>query len=105
MTTLVAVAIVWRYLYHPRYGLLNHALGIVGIAAHRLVGRSRMGDAGDHPARRLEELRLRHVIFVAGLQSIPEPLYEAARLDGAGWWRQLRDVTLPMLAPTFLFVA
>jgi multiple sugar transport system permease protein len=45
------------------------------------------------------------IIFVAGLQSIPERLYEAARLDGASAWQQLRLVTLPMLAPTFLFVA
>src|SRR5690606_12121078 len=45
------------------------------------------------------------VIFLAGLQGIPERLYEAARIDGAGPWRQLRHVTLPMLAPTFLFVS
>jgi multiple sugar transport system permease protein len=45
------------------------------------------------------------VVFIAGLQSIPERLYEAARLDGAGPWGAFRHVTLPMLAPTFLFVA
>jgi multiple sugar transport system permease protein len=44
------------------------------------------------------------VIFVAGLQSIPEELYEAAELDGAGRWRRFRHVTLPMLAPTLGFV-
>jgi multiple sugar transport system permease protein len=44
------------------------------------------------------------IIFIAGLQSIPEELYEAARIDGAGWWGQFRHVTLPMLAPTFVFV-
>ena len=44
------------------------------------------------------------IILAAGLQNIPESLYEAARLDGAGWWAQLRHVTLPMLGPTFLFV-
>ena len=45
------------------------------------------------------------IVFLAGLQAIPERLYEAARLDGAGAWRQLWTVTLPLLAPTFLFVA
>jgi multiple sugar transport system permease protein len=45
------------------------------------------------------------IIFLAGLQSIPEGLYEAARLDGAGSWQEFRRVTLPMLRPTFLFVA
>jgi multiple sugar transport system permease protein len=45
------------------------------------------------------------LIFVAGLQSVPEELYEAAHLDGANGWQRFRNVTLPMLAPTFLFVA
>jgi len=45
------------------------------------------------------------IIFIAGLQNIPEPLYEAARIDGASGWQQFRYLTLPMLAPTFLFVA
>jgi multiple sugar transport system permease protein len=44
------------------------------------------------------------IIFLAGLQSIPEPLYEAARIDGASWWRQLRHVTLPLLAPIVVMV-
>ena len=44
------------------------------------------------------------IIFIAGLQSIPEELYEAARIDGARWFAQFRHVTVPMLAPTFLFV-
>jgi multiple sugar transport system permease protein len=44
------------------------------------------------------------VIFLAGLQSIPEHLYEAARIDGAGWWTQFRQITLPLLTPTLFFV-
>jgi multiple sugar transport system permease protein len=44
------------------------------------------------------------IIFIAGLQTIPEELYEAARIDGAGWWKQFRHITVPMLGPTFLFV-
>ncbi|MFN2443305.1 MAG: carbohydrate ABC transporter permease, partial [Thermoanaerobaculia bacterium] len=44
------------------------------------------------------------IIFIAGLQSIPEELYEAARIDGAGWWSQFRRITIPLLAPTFVFV-
>jgi multiple sugar transport system permease protein len=45
------------------------------------------------------------IIFIAGLQNIPEHLYEAARIDGANAWQQFRCITLPMLGPTFLFVA
>jgi multiple sugar transport system permease protein len=104
VTTLVAVAVVWRYLYHPRYGLLNQLLGAVGIAPIDWLG---------DPAWALPALALLAVwknfgfnmlIFLAGLQAIPERLSEAARLDGAGRWQELWHVTVPMLAPTFVFV-
>lgn len=104
VTTLVAVAVVWRYLYHPRYGLLNQLLGAVGIAPVDWLG---------DPAWALPALALLAVwknfgfnmlIFLAGLQAIPERLSEAARLDGANRWQELWHVTVPMLAPTFVFV-
>ena len=60
VTTLVAVAVIWRYLFHTRYGLLNYALGGIGLRADRLARRSPLGDAGDHPFRGVEELRLQH---------------------------------------------
>jgi multiple sugar transport system permease protein len=104
VTTLVAVAVVWRYLYHPRFGLLNQLLGVVGLDPVDWLG---------DPAWALPALALLAVwknfgfnmlVFLAGLQAIPERLFEAARLDGAGRWQELRYVTLPMLAPTFVFV-
>ena len=104
VTTLVAVAVVWRYLYHPRYGLLNQALGWVG-----LPGIDWLGDpAWAMPAIILmaawKNFGFQTLVFLAALQAIPERLYEAARLDGAGGWEQFRHVTLPLLAPTFVFV-
>jgi multiple sugar transport system permease protein len=105
VTTLVAVATVWRYLYHPRFGLLNHALGMIGIAPIDWLGDTRWAMPAIILLSIWKNFGANMIILAAGLQSIPEPLYEAARLEGAGWWRQLRDVTLPMLAPTFLFVA
>jgi multiple sugar transport system permease protein len=105
VTTLVAVAAVWRYLYHPRFGLLNHALGLIGIAPIDWLGDTRWAMPAIILLSIWKNFGANMIILAAGLQSIPEPLYEAARLEGAGWWRQLRDVTLPMLAPTFLFVA
>ena len=105
VTTIVAVAVVWRYLYHPRVGLLNRLLGIFGIGADRLARRSEVGDAGHHPARGLEELRLHDDhLRRRRCRAIPEELYEAARIDGARALQQFRHVTLPMLAPTFVFV-
>jgi multiple sugar transport system permease protein len=104
VTTIVAVAVVWRYVYHARFGLLNHALGALGVP-----GADWLGD----PAWAMPAIILMAVwknfgycmiLFVAGLQSIPETLYEAARIDGAGAVTQFRSVTLPMLRPTLVFV-
>lgn len=105
VTTLVAVAIVWRYLYHPRVGLVNQMLGALGVPPIDWLG----DPAWAMPALILlavwKGFGFNMVIFVAGLQAIPERLYEAARLDGANAWQQLRFVTLPQLAPTAFFVA
>jgi multiple sugar transport system permease protein len=105
VTTLVAVATVWRYLYHPRFGLLNHALGWLGIAPIDWLGSTRWAMPAIILLSIWKNFGVNMILLAAGLQNIPESLYEAARLEGAGWWRTLRDVTLPMLAPTFLFVA
>jgi multiple sugar transport system permease protein len=105
VTTLVAVAVVWRYLYHPRHGLLNLALGMVGISPIDWLGDPRWAMPALILLAVWKNFGFNMVIFVAGLEAIPERLYEAARLDGAGPWREFRHVTLPMLAPTFLFVA
>lgn len=105
VTTLVAVAVVWRYLYHPRFGLLNRALELFGAAPIDWLG----DPAWAMPAIVLmtvwKNFGFNMVIFVAGLQSIPAQVYEAARIDGAGDWTQFTRITLPMLAPTFAFVA
>ena len=104
VTTLVAVAIVWRYLYHPEYGLLNYLLGLVGIGAVNWLGDPRWAMPAIIVMAVWKNFGYNMLIFIAGLQSIPSELYEAAELDGAGGWRQFRHVTLPMLAPTFFFV-
>ncbi len=104
VTTLVAVAIVWRYLYHPQYGLLNWALGAVGIHPIDWLGDPHWAMFAIILMAVWKNFGYNMLIFIAGLQSIPEDLYEAAHLDGAGGWARFRHVTLPSLAPTFLFV-
>ena len=104
VTTLVAVAIVWRYLYHPQYGLLNWALGAVGVHPVDWLGDPHWAMFAIILMAVWKNFGYNMLIFIAGLQSIPEDLYEAAHLDGAGGWAQFRHVTLPSLAPTFLFV-
>ena len=104
VTTLVAVAVVWRYLYQPRYGLLNYGLSRLGLAPIDWLGDPVWAMPAIILLAVWKNFGFNMIIFIAGLQSIPTPLYEAARIDGASAWQQFRYLTLPMLAPTFLFV-
>jgi len=105
VTTLVAVAVVWRYLYHPRYGLLDYVLGLVGVDPVDWLGDPTWAMPAIILMAMWKNFGFNMVIFIAGLGNIPDSLYAAARIDGANAWQQFRYVTLPMLAPTFLLVA
>jgi multiple sugar transport system permease protein len=105
VTTLVAVAIVWRAIYHPRAGLLAWLCTQVGIAPVDWLGDPVWAMPAIILMAVWKGFGFNMLVFVAGLQSVPERLYEAARLDGAGAWQRFRHVTLPVLAPTFGFVA
>lgn len=105
VTTLVSVAIVWRYLYHPRYGLLNWGLGLAGIEPVDWLGDPRWAMPAIILLAVWKNFGYNMLIFVAGLQMIPRELYEAAAIDGAGSIRRFLHITLPGLAPTFLFVS
>jgi multiple sugar transport system permease protein len=105
VTTLVAVAVVWRYFYHPRFGLLNHLLSLLGLPAIDWLGDPRWAMLAITLLAVWRTFGYSLVIFVAGLQAIPVSLYEAARLDGASFGQQLRHITLPLLKPTIVFAA
>jgi len=105
VTTLVAVALVWRYIYHPRVGVLGYVLGLAGIAPIDWLGDPTWALAAIIVMALWKNVGFNMVILLAGLQNIPERLYEAACIDGAPAGRQLGAVTLPMLAPTLVFVA
>jgi len=102
--TLVAVSVVWRYVYHPRFGLLNRALGLFGFAPIDWLGDPFWAMPAIILMAVWKNFGFNMLLFVAALQAIPERLYEAASLDGAGPAARFRYVTLPLLAPTFLFV-
>lgn len=104
----VGVAVLWRWVFDPQYGLLNRLLapllGLVGLTPPEWFGR----DAATFAVPAFALLSLWSVggsmmIYVAGLQAIPEELHEAADMDGVGRWRRLWSVTLPMLSPVILF--
>lgn len=104
VTTLVAVAIVWRYLYHPQYGFFNYMLSWFGVDPLQWLGDPKLAMPSIILMAVWKNFGYNMLIFIAGLQNIPAELYEAAHLDGAGPFRRFRHVTLPMLGPTFLFV-
>ena len=104
VTTVVAVAVIWRYLFHTRYGLVNWGLSSLGIDPVDWLGDPHWAMPTIIVFAVWKNFGYNMIIFLAGLQSIPEDLYEAARIDGAGPWRQFRHVTLPMLGPVLLLV-
>ncbi|MBN8588706.1 MAG: sugar ABC transporter permease [Rhodothermia bacterium] len=104
VTTIVAVAVVWRYLYHTKYGFLNYILQFLGIDPVDWLGDPVWAMPAIILMAVWKGFGYNMVIFIAGLQNIPDELYESARIDGANAWQQFWHVTVPMLAPTFLFV-
>lgn len=104
VTSIVAVAVVWRFLLQPDNGLVNTVLGWVGI-----TGPNWLGDQDTALGSLIAMVVWRNfgtgmIIFLAGLQSVPWQLHEAAALDGANSWERFWNVTIPTLRPTLLFV-
>lgn len=98
----VAVALLWKWMYNTEFGMLNLVLAAVGIQGPAWLNDPRWAPVS------LVLMSLWHVggsmvIYLAGLQSIPSDLYEAAQVDGANPWQRLRHVTLPLMTPVLFF--
>jgi multiple sugar transport system permease protein len=105
VTTVVAVAIIWRYLFNTKYGVVNALLDTLGLHPVDWLGDPRWAMPTIILFAVWKNFGYNMIIFLAGLQAIPSTLYEAARIDGASPWRQFRHITWPMLRPTLLMVA
>jgi multiple sugar transport system permease protein len=105
VTSIVAVAVIWRYLYHTRYGFINYLLDSAHLAPLDWMGDPRLAMPAIVVFAVWKNFGYNMIIFLAGLQAIPGELYEAAELDGAGRAAMLRHVTLPALAPTMFMVS
>ena len=102
---LVAVAVMWRYLYLPsRMGLFNALLGLVDLGPVRWLDSPKTALLSLAIVRVWKYAGYAMVLFLAGLQAIPDTFYEAAMIDGANRWQRFRHITLPLLTPTTLFV-
>jgi multiple sugar transport system permease protein len=100
VTSTVATAVVFVYLYHPVYGLLNLGLKSMGLPALSYLNDPTQALPAVTAMAVWKSLGFPVIIFLAGLQSIPRELYDAAAVDGAGVWSRFRRITLPLLRPT-----
>ncbi|QNN49148.1 sugar ABC transporter permease [Phycicoccus endophyticus] len=105
ITSIVAVAVVWRFLLQEDAGLVNTVLGWVGIDGPNWLGDQHWSMPALILMATWRNFGTGMIIFLAGLQSVPWQLHEAAAIDGASAWQRFRHVTLPMLRPTILFVS
>ncbi len=104
VATLVAVSVVWKYIYDPHFGLLNYALSFIGVPPRDWLSNPFWAMPAIIFFAVWKNFGYTMMIFLAGLQTIPDTLYEAAEIDGAGPWQRFWRITVPMLAPTTLFV-
>ena len=103
VTPIVAAAWVWRWMYTPTFGPLNHLLDAAGLPAQAFLRRPDQALYAIAAMVVWEYLGFQVVIFLAGLDAIPRVFYEAAEVDGASGWRLFRHITLPLLNPTMVF--
>jgi len=99
----VPVALLWMWILNPEFGLMNNFLRLFGIEGPKWL-YSTTWVIPSFVLMSLWQIGVPMVVFLAGLQGIPMHLYEAAEIDGAGWWAKFRHVTLPMMSPVILFV-
>ncbi len=100
----VAVALLWGWLYEPNFGLINSALRVVGIKGPAWLGNTKWAMTAVIIESIWAGLGFTIVIFLAGLQGIGREYYEAASIDGAGFFRQFYSITLPLLSPVTFFI-
>jgi multiple sugar transport system permease protein len=105
LTTSVAMAWVWRWFYQPPpVGLFNNILNVVGLDTQPFLRSTSQALPAVIAPATWAGLGFQIVLFMAGLRAIPSTYYEAARIDGAGKWMILREITLPLLRPTVVFL-
>jgi multiple sugar transport system permease protein len=103
VTSTIAIALVWQWIYSADAGLLNQVLGVVGIPSQKWLSDPTLAMPAIIAMSIWQGLGVNVIIFLAGLQAIPSDLLDAASVDGAGSRARLRHVTLPLLTPAVFF--
>ena len=104
ITLTVAAATIWRWIYQPEIGMINHILELIGIDGPKWIHDTKWAMPSVIIMSNWQGIGFAMLILLAGLQGIPEEYYEAASIDGASGWQRMRYVTLPMLTPALFFV-
>ena len=116
VAAVVGVSLIWQWMYNAAVGWINYSITSGVGVVNQLTGlgivdpQVRWLSSADTALLSIavmvawQTIGFNTVLFVAGMQTIPKVLYEAATVDGAGTWAQFRNVTLPLLAPTMVFV-
>lgn len=105
VTNVVAVAVVWSYLYNPSLGLFNTVLNFFGLPDVRWLQDPVMAKISLILLALWRAVGLNMLIFLAAIKGIPKSYYEAAELDGAGSWKQILHITIPLLRFAIFFVS
>lgn len=100
--SLPIAAILWRWIYDSQMGMLNLLLTTIGLPAQTWLALPGLAFGSTLTVSVWTGVPFMALVFLAGLQGIPQGLYEAGRIDGAGWWQELGYLTLPLLKPTFV---
>lgn len=104
ISSMVAVAVIWQWIYNPEYGLLNFILGLFGIDGPSWLSDAKWAMPAVMITSIWKGLGFNMLIFLAGIQGISESYYEAADIDGATWFKKFIHITVPLLRPTTFFV-
>lgn len=104
VTSVVAISMVWMWIYHPNYGLANALLGLIGVEPQRWLSSPKQALLSIIIMSVWREMGYNMVIYLAGLQGISRELYESAKIDGANSWHLFRSITWPLLSPTTFFL-
>jgi multiple sugar transport system permease protein len=105
VTSTVAVAWVWRWLYQPQFGPINVSLASLGLPQQLFLKSPQQALPSITAVAVWQGLGFAIIIFLAGLQQIPDMYYEAAKIDGASAWQLFRHITIPLLNPTIVYLA
>jgi ABC-type sugar transport system permease subunit len=104
LVPMAMIATLWLFLYEPQRGPINAALGLLGIPGPAWLQSTSWAMPAMIIVKVWKAVGYYTILFLAGLQGIPQELYEAAKMDGAGFWRRTLHITLPLISPMTLFV-